>query len=91
MGVIRSVESLALAMLRLIGEEARKDRTAKVIAQLPVDVATYLMNEKRDWLHDIESRGHIEIVLVPNKYHRDAELRNPPRARRRGRPAREHR
>jgi len=68
MGVIRSVESLALAVLRLIGEEARKDRTAKVIAQLPVDVATYLMNEKRDWLHDIEARSHVDIVLVPNKY-----------------------
>ena len=68
MGVIRSVESLALAVLRLIGEEGRKDRTSKVIAQLPVDVATYLMNEKRDWLNDLEARGHIEIILVPNKY-----------------------
>ena len=68
MGVIRSVESLALAVLRLIGEEARKDRTAKVIAQLPVDVATYLMNEKRDWLHDIEQRSRVDIILVPNKY-----------------------
>ena len=66
MGKIRSVESLALAMLRLIGEEARKDRTAKVIAQLPVDVATYLMNEKRDWLNGIETRSWIDIVLVPN-------------------------
>jgi len=68
MGSIRSVESLALALLRLIGEEARKDRTAKVIAQLPVDVATYLMNEKREWLHNIEAKGGVEIVLVPNKY-----------------------
>jgi ribonuclease E len=68
MGVIRSVESLALAILRLIGEEARKDRTAKVIAQLPVDVATYLMNEKRDWLHSIETRSDVDIVLVPNRY-----------------------
>jgi ribonuclease E len=68
MGVIRSVESLALAILRLIGEEARKDRTAKVIAQLPVDVATYLMNEKRDWLNNIETRSGIDIVLVPNRY-----------------------
>ena len=68
MGVIRSVESLALAVLRLIGEEARKDRTAKVIAQLPVDVATYLMNEKREMLHDIETRSRIDIILVPNRY-----------------------
>ena len=68
MGVIRSVESLALAILRLIGEEARKDRTAKVIAQLPVDVATYLMNEKRDWLHSIEQRSEVGVILVPNRY-----------------------
>ena len=68
MGVIRSVESLALAILRLIGEEARKDRTAKVIAQLPVDVATYLMNEKRDFLNNIESRSGIDVILVPNRY-----------------------
>ena len=62
MGVIRSVESLALAILRLIGEEARKDRTAKVIAQLPVDVATYLMNEKREWLHSIEQRSEVGVI-----------------------------
>jgi ribonuclease E len=68
LGNIRSVESLALAILRLIGEEARKDRTAKVIAQLPVEVATYLINEKRDWLRDLELRNHAEIVLVPNPH-----------------------
>jgi len=68
LGNIRSVESLALAILRLIGEEARKDRTAKVIAQLPVEVATYLINEKRDWLRDLEVRNHAEIVLVPNPH-----------------------
>jgi ribonuclease E len=68
MGVIRSVESMALAVLRLIGEEARKDRTAKVVAQLPVSVATYLMNEKRDMLADIEGRSRVDVVLVPNKY-----------------------
>jgi ribonuclease E len=68
MGSIRGVESLALAILRLIGEEARKDRTAKIIAQLPVDVATYLMNEKREWLHNIEAKGGVQVVLIPNKY-----------------------
>ncbi len=68
MGTIRSVDSLALALLRVIGEEARKDRTVKVIAQLPVEVATYLMNEKRDWLSNIEAVSHAHIVLVPNKY-----------------------
>jgi len=68
MGTIRGVESLALALLRLIGEEARKDRTVKVIAQLPVEVATYLMNEKREWLNNIEAKSSAEIILVPNKY-----------------------
>jgi len=66
MGTIRSVESMALAVLRLIGEETRKDRTARVVAQLPVDVATFLINEKREWLNEVESRGNVDIILVPN-------------------------
>jgi len=65
-GNIRSVESLALAILRLIGEEARKERTAKVIAQLPVEVATYLLNEKRDWVQGLEARHGTEVILVAN-------------------------
>jgi ribonuclease E len=68
MGTIRGVESLALALLRLIGEESRKERTTKVIAQLPVEVATYLMNEKREWLNGIESKSNAQVVLVPNRY-----------------------
>jgi ribonuclease E len=68
MGTIRGVESLALALLRLIGEESRKERTTKVIAQLPVEVATYLMNEKREWLNNIESKSSAQVVLVPNRY-----------------------
>ncbi|MEK7862820.1 MAG: ribonuclease E/G, partial [Chloroflexota bacterium] len=67
MGTIRSVESMALAVLRLIGEEVRKDRTTRVIAQLPVDVATFLINEKREWLNQLESRSTTDIVLVPDK------------------------
>ncbi len=65
-GTIRSVESLALAVLRLVGEEARKERTAKVITQLPVDVATYLLNEKRDWVNSIDERHGVRIVIVAN-------------------------
>lgn len=65
-GNIRSVESLALAILRIIGEEARKERTAKVIAQLPVEVATYLLNEKRNWVQSLESRNDTQVVLVAN-------------------------
>jgi ribonuclease E len=65
-GNIRSVESLALAILRIIGEEARKERTAKVIAQLPVEVATYVLNEKRDWVQGLESRHDTQVILVAN-------------------------
>jgi ribonuclease E len=65
-GTIRSVESLALAILRIVGEEARKERTAKVIAQLPVEVATYLLNEKRDWVRSVETRHDTQVVLVAN-------------------------
>ncbi len=65
-GNIRSVESLALAILRIVGEEARKERTAKVIAQLPVEVSTYLLNEKRDWVQSLEDSNDTQIVLVAN-------------------------
>ncbi len=65
-GHVRSVESLALSILRLIGEEARKERTAKVIAQLPIDVATYLLNEKRDWISRIEQRDDLQVILIAN-------------------------
>ncbi|MBS0388678.1 MAG: Rne/Rng family ribonuclease, partial [Proteobacteria bacterium] len=67
-GSIRSVESLALSILRLIGEDARKERTARIIVQVPVEVATYLMNEKREWLRDTEDKTRVSIVLVPNPH-----------------------
>ncbi len=65
-GVIRDVESLSLAVLRLLGEEARKERTAMVVAQLPVDVATYLLNEKREWVNNIEVASSVSLRLVAN-------------------------
>ena len=65
-GSIRSVESLALAILRIIGEEARKDMTVKIIAQLPIEIATYLLNEKRDWVQNIESNHNTKVILVAN-------------------------
>ncbi|HUS23958.1 MAG TPA: Rne/Rng family ribonuclease [Candidatus Binatia bacterium] len=66
-GQIRSVESLALSILRLIEEEAMKDRTGRIIAQLPVDVATFLLNEKRRPLAETEARFSVQISLVPNQ------------------------
>jgi ribonuclease E len=65
-GSIRSIESMTLSILRLIGEELRKDRTSRVIAQVPVDVATYLFNEKREWLRQLEDKSEIELIIVPN-------------------------
>ncbi len=65
-GRIRGIESLALSILRLIEEEAMKDSTGRVAAHLPVDVATYLLNEKRDAVVAIESRCRVDVVLVPN-------------------------
>jgi ribonuclease E len=67
-GVIRDVESSALHVLRLIQEEAMKESTATVHAQVPVDVATYLLNEKRTEISKLEARLKVEIVLIPNKH-----------------------
>ncbi len=65
-GTIRGVESLALAVLRLVEEEAMKEKTGQVIVQLPVKVATYLLNEKREAVRAIEQRHQVAIVLIPN-------------------------
>ncbi|PIE23805.1 MAG: ribonuclease E [Neptuniibacter caesariensis] len=65
-GTIRDTESLALSILRLIEEESGKDRTAQIRAILPVTVATYLLNEKRFAVHDIELRQGVRVVIVPN-------------------------
>jgi len=65
-GAIRSVESLSLSILRLIEEEAMKDKTDRVIAELPVSMATFLLNEKRQAVYEIEDRQKISIILIPN-------------------------
>ncbi|HET7651213.1 MAG TPA: Rne/Rng family ribonuclease [Gammaproteobacteria bacterium] len=67
-GRIRGVESMSLSILRLIEEEAMKERTARVVAQMPVEVATFLLNEKRAIISTIEKRCGIELVLVPNPH-----------------------
>ncbi|MFN0316856.1 MAG: Rne/Rng family ribonuclease [Burkholderiales bacterium] len=65
-GHIRSIESSALHILRILQEEAMKENTAAVHAQVPVDVATYLLNEKRAEFHSIEQRLKVAVVLIPN-------------------------
>ncbi len=66
-GTIRGVSSLALSILRVIEEEAIKDNTTRVETQMPVAVATYLLNEKRDILTEIEQRQKVKILLIPNE------------------------
>jgi len=65
-GSIRNVETLALNVLRLIEDEAMKENTAQVRAELPIDIATYIVNEKRLSISGIEKRQHVHIILLPN-------------------------
>jgi ribonuclease E len=67
-GVIRDAESSALHILRLLQEEAMKESTAAVHAQVPVDVATFLLNEKRADIAKMEARLKVNLVLIPNKH-----------------------
>jgi ribonuclease E len=71
-GSIRSTKSIALSILRLVEEEAQKDRSAEIRAITPVKVATYLLNEKRKIIAGIEATNKTRIVIVPN-----AELVTP--------------
>ncbi|WP_132700628.1 ribonuclease E [Reinekea marinisedimentorum] len=65
-GTIRDVKSLSLAILRLIEEEALKERTAQIRTIVPMAVATFLLNEKRDQISDIEKRLKVHVLVVPN-------------------------
>jgi ribonuclease E len=67
-GHIRGTESSALHILRIIQEEAMKDNSAAVHVQVPVDVATFLLNEKRSDIHRIESRLKVDVTLIPNPH-----------------------
>jgi ribonuclease E len=67
-GHIRGTESTALHILRIIQEEAMKENSAAVHAQVPVDVATFLLNEKRADIHSIEARLKVNLVLIPNTH-----------------------
>ncbi|MGY1457488.1 Rne/Rng family ribonuclease [Luteimonas sp. A534] len=66
-GRMRSVESLALAIIRLAEEHAMKDNTGQVLVQAPVDIANYLLNEKRSALREIEARHDAPIVIVADE------------------------
>ncbi|RZS80357.1 Rne/Rng family ribonuclease [Pigmentiphaga kullae] len=80
-GVIRDTESSALQVLRLIQEESMKENTAAVHAQVPVEVATFLLNEKRTDIAKMEARSKVNVILIPNKHletphHRIERLRH---------------
>ncbi|MDX1914442.1 MAG: Rne/Rng family ribonuclease [Methylophilus sp.] len=65
-GHIRGIESTALHILRITQEEAMKDNSAIIQVQLPVEAATFLLNEKRADIHKIEERMGVEVILIPN-------------------------
>lgn len=67
-GTIRTTPSVALSLIRVIEEEVRKDRTARVHVQVPVEVASYLLNEKRKSLSKLETNYDVNILIIPNKH-----------------------
>ncbi len=65
-GHIRGEESTALHILRIIQEEAMKENTGALHAQVPVEVAAFLLNEKRQDIHSLEARLKVNVVIIPN-------------------------
>ncbi len=65
-GHIRGIESTALHILRITQEEAMKENSKAIQVQLPVEAATFLLNEKRSDIHKIEERTGVEVILIPN-------------------------
>ncbi|MBO6258506.1 MAG: ribonuclease E [Succinivibrio sp.] len=72
-GTVRDTSSLALSILRLIEEESHKDNTGDVYAVAPVEVATFILNEKREQLHDIERRNNIKVTIIPDQHYMPQE------------------
>lgn len=65
-GTVRTVESMALSLIRMIEEEAIKPETAQIQAQLPVDIATFILNEKRDLITGLEKNHGVHIIIIPH-------------------------
>jgi ribonuclease E len=68
LGHVRGVQSLGLAVLRIIEEEANKELISQLVIQLPVGVATFMLNEKRAQLDAIERRTNVKVLLIPNPH-----------------------
>ena len=67
-GTVRNIQSNALSIIRLIEEEALKEKIAEIQVQLPVDMATFIMNEKRDFIFNIEKRHGVHVLIISNPY-----------------------
>lgn len=67
-GTIRSVESFALSLVHIMQEHAAISHNSQLQIQLPIDVATYLINEKRQTLNEIEQIKNVEIIIIPNRH-----------------------
>lgn len=65
-GTIRDTKSLALSVLRLLEEESNKERSAQIRAIVPLEIATYLLNEKRQAIMEIEQRHKLHVLVIPN-------------------------
>lgn len=67
-GVVRNIQSQSLSIVRLIEEEALKEKTAEIQVQLPVEMATFIINEKRDFILNIERRHSVAVIIIANSY-----------------------
>ncbi len=67
-GAVRNIQSQCLSITRLIEEEALKEKTAEVQVQLPVELATFIINEKREFILNIEKRHNVQILIIANPY-----------------------
>jgi ribonuclease E len=67
-GTVRNIQSYGLSITRLIEEEALKEKTAEIQVQLPPDMATFIMNEKRSFIREIEKRYRVAIVIIANPF-----------------------
>ena len=67
-GTVRNIQSHALSIVRIIEEEALKEKTSEIHVQLPAEMATFIMNEKRDFILKIEKRHNVHLIIIANPY-----------------------
>lgn len=67
-GTVRNITSSSLSIIRLIEEEALQENVSEVQVQLPADMATFIMNEKRDYILNIEKRHKVSVIIIANPH-----------------------